>query len=350
MERRKQVEMHEKMETMLEQNQQLIALMTEVDPRSEENHGGPVFNRFARYPQPEASPVNTGMVPDTSAKPSQHFTKNENVREKHADINDDDDVSEDSIDPFALDDSEDGLEEGDAPIAQGKLEPLTVLEQLKQFGIEDMEGVNDLDKLLESEVGDEENGDDDSENGDVDLEEQAKIKREEKDELKKRLEKDSKSWKFKPAWRHREDGNRNPHPNHIMKAKSIFRATAITIFYLFVVKAKVRRKFERLRETKKQDINEVVDLVATYSDRVRTWLATAVRIPVVSVATDRSLNLSILSVPEVYGVPQRMGIVLKFTSAIGFETDRPKNIKAMQLMVIVNSHECDVYMFICSFQ
>jgi hypothetical protein len=135
-----------------------------------------------------------------------------------------------------------------------------------------------------------------------------------------------------------------------MKAKSVFRATAITILYLFVLKGKVRRKFERLRETKKQDINEVVDLVATYSDRVRTWLASAVRIPVMSIVLDRSLNLSILSIPEVYGVPQRMDIVLKFTSAIGFETDRPKNVKAMQLMVIVNSHECDIYMFICCFQ
>ena len=125
----------------------------------------------------------------------------------------------------------------------------------------------------------------------------------------------------------------HPNPKHVMKNISVFRATAIALTYIFFLKGKVRKKFQHLKDHKTQEINEVVDLVATYSDRVRNWMANAVRLPIISIVMDRSLNLSIQSTPEVYGVPQGVENLLKFSSAIGLETDRPKNIRAMQLMV-----------------
>jgi hypothetical protein len=243
----------------------------------------------------------------------------------------DDDPAAEKEDGKSDDDDDSESEDTDE---KRKTKP-TVLEQLQKLGVKGSSkdfGVTDLEKLLGSDDEDykSDNDDDDSENEDT--EEKRKLKREEKTRLKERLDKGS-NWKFKPMWRHRMEQNYHPHPKQIMKSISVFRATAIAVKFIYFLKTKVRHKFEHLKKTKAREVGETVDLVATYNDRVRNWMANAVRLPIVSIVTDRSLNMSVESSPTVYGVPRGVQNVLKITSAMGFETDRPKNDRCMQLQV-----------------
>jgi hypothetical protein len=200
MERRKQLEVQEKLETMFEQNQKMFTLMNEGGP----GRGGGVHTSYtghspgapvdpsATHPQSKASPISNVQEHQASEQNSQEQQQQLSGIFQDGDNSDDSgDSSEDSVDPFAMDDSDDdGEEEVTAHVeVSGEMElnkkgePLTVLEQLQKIGVKDLEGVHDLEKLLDSNNGADKSDDDsDSENGDQ--EEKNKLKREEKNKLK----------------------------------------------------------------------------------------------------------------------------------------------------------------------
>eukprot|EP00603_Paraphysomonas_imperforata_P011387 CAMPEP_0114453712 /NCGR_PEP_ID=MMETSP0104-20121206/2192_1 /TAXON_ID=37642 ORGANISM="Paraphysomonas imperforata, Strain PA2" /NCGR_SAMPLE_ID=MMETSP0104 /ASSEMBLY_ACC=CAM_ASM_000202 /LENGTH=849 /DNA_ID=CAMNT_0001626043 /DNA_START=129 /DNA_END=2678 /DNA_ORIENTATION=- len=100
-----------------------------------------------------------------------------------------------------------------------------------------------------------------------------------------------------PRWKHIQNGNMDPKPEQILKGKSLFRMAAYLVLY-FYAKPMVRVRVMRImgRDMLKEDLTKATLLSL---DTCASWLTSAIKIPLISIMQDLTLNFSALQNKDV---------------------------------------------------
>ncbi len=93
----------------------------------------------------------------------------------------------------------------------------------------------------------------------------------------------------RPRWRIKE-GDESPHPDGLMKGKMLFRSIALVPKFIRRLEILVRNASTAAVLSDQKDVAEFMGL---YRDLSKNWLASLVKVPVLSVIKNRTLNLNI---------------------------------------------------------
>lgn len=94
---------------------------------------------------------------------------------------------------------------------------------------------------------------------------------------------------IRPRWRTKE-GDEPPHPEALMKGKMLFRSIALVPKFIRRLEILVRNASTAAVLSDQKDVAEFMGL---YRDLSKNWLASLVKVPVLSVIKNRTLNLNI---------------------------------------------------------
>lgn len=121
------------------------------------------------------------------------------------------------------------------------------------------------------------------------IEEEKNRRREANEKVRKILAKYEKDAQKMPLWKHRARGSMNPPPSVIIKGKSLFRAIAKTVLVLYC--KPYMHIYKRKKATRQAEREFLEKTLLLYSASCDKWIAKVVRIPLISLENDTSVDL-----------------------------------------------------------